>query len=157
MNGKKRITSLASLSVLISLLLYVAGIIAQFLININKWKAAGSDYHVSPGLPSLHIIDAFTALFHFPEGLIALSIVTIGIVLLCVFGLRLGWGSRGTTDRDRNLTISSNGSYGTAAFMTDKEAAECFDITSCSKTKQDILGMTQSGQVFTLPAVSRRS
>ena len=155
MNGKKRITSLASLSVLISLLLYVAGIIAQFLININKWKAAGSDYHVSPGLPSLHIIDAFTALFHFPEGLIALSIVTIGIVLLCVFGLRLGWGSRGTTDRDRNLTISSNGSYGTAAFMTDKEAAECFDITSCFKTKQDILGMTQSGQVFTLPANTR--
>lgn len=146
---------LYSLSVLISLLLYVAGIIAQFLININKWKAAGSDYHVSPGLPSLHIIDAFTALFHFPEGLIALSIVTIGIVLLCVFGLRLGWGSRGTTDRDRNLTISSNGSYGTAAFMTDKEAAECFDITSCSKTKQDILGMTQSGQVFTLPANTR--
>ena len=67
-----------SLSVLISLLLYVAGIIAQFLININKWKAAGSDYHVSPGLPSLHIIDAFTALFHFPEGLIALIPMTNG-------------------------------------------------------------------------------
>lgn len=155
MNGKKKLAGLISLSVLIPMLLYAAGIIAQLITNINEWKEAGSNYGVSPGLPSLNIADAFGALFHFPEGLLALGGVIIGIAILCIFGLRLGWGNRGTTDRDRNLTISSNGSYGTAAFMTDKEAEECFDITTCAKTKQDILGMTQGGKVFTLPEKTR--
>ena len=115
MNGKKKLAGLISLSVLIPMLLYAAGIIAQLITNINEWKKAGSNYGVSPGLPSLNIADAFGALFHFPEGLLALGGVIIGIAILCIFGLRLGWGNRGTTDRDRNLTISSNGSYGTAA------------------------------------------
>ena len=155
MNGKKKLAGLISLAVLVPMLLYVAGIIAQLVININEWKAAGSNYGVSPGLPSLNIADAFGALFHFPEGILALGGVLIGIAIFCIFGLRLGWGNRGTTDRDRNLTISSNGSYGTAAFMSDKEAEECFDITTCAKTKQDILGMTQGGKVFTLPEKTR--
>lgn len=155
MNGKKKLAGLISLAVLVPMLLYVAGIIAQLIININEWKAAGSNYGVSPGLPSLNIADVFGALFHFPEGILALGGVIIGIAILCIFGLRLGWGNRGTTDRDRNLTISNNGSYGTAAFMTDKEAEECFDITTCAKTKQDILGMTPGGKVFTLPEKTR--
>ena len=155
MNGKKKFAGLISLAILVPMLLYVAGIIAQLIININAWKAAGSNYGVSPGLPSLDIVSVFSALLHFPEGILSLGGVIIGVAILCIFGLRLGWGNRGTTDRDRNLTISDNGSYGTAAFMTDKEAEACFDITTCAKTKQDILGMTQGGKVFTLPENTR--
>ena len=153
--NSKKITTVISLGVLIPILLYVAGVIAQLMINIKAWEAAGSNYNVSPGLPSLAVVDIVKALLHFPEGLIAIGIVVIGIALICIFGLRLGWGSRGTTDRDRNLTISDSGSYGTAAFMSDKEAAKCFDITTCSKTKQDILGATPEGKVFTLPRDTR--
>lgn len=151
----KHLPGIISLCILIPILLYVAGLISQLMTNINDWKAAGSNYNVSPGLPSLALLDNLKALFHFPEGLMAIGIVGVGIVLICVFGLRLGWGNRGTTDRDRNLTISKSGSYGTAAFMTDKEAEECFDITTCAKTEQDILGTTAGGKVFTLPRNTR--
>lgn len=144
-----------SLAVLIPCVLYIAGIIAQFMININAWKAAGSDYSVSPGLPSLELADVFRSIFHFPEGLIAIGVVVVGIVLICIFGLRIGWGQNGVTDSDRNLTVSSSGSYGTASFMSPKEASACFDVTSAKKTEQDILGMLPDGQILTLPKNTR--
>lgn len=144
-----------SLAVLIPCVLYAAGIIAQFIININAWKAAGSDYRTSPGLPSSQISEVVRALFHFPEGLIAIGVVVLGIAVLCVFGLRIGWGQNGVTDSDRNLTVSNSGSYGTASFMSPKEASACFEVTSAKRTSQDILGMLPDGQVLTLPKDTR--
>ena len=41
---KRKLKIALSLAVLIPCVLYIAGIIAQFMININAWKAAGSDY-----------------------------------------------------------------------------------------------------------------
>ena len=155
MKPKQRIAGIVSAAVLIPFLLYVAGVIAQLIINVNSWKAAGSDYRVSPGLPSLRIPDVARAIIHFPEGPIAILVVLVGVALLCVFGLRLGWGEHGIADRDRNLTIANSGSYGTAAFMTEKESAQCFDIKPARATKQDILGMTSRGMVFTLPENTR--
>lgn len=152
---KKTLVNIISLSVLIPVILYLAGIVAQFIININKWKAAGSNYHTSPGLPSLKIGAVLSAILTFPEGLIALGVVAVGLVLLCVFGLRIGWGNTGTSDRARNLIISKFGSYGTAAFMDGKEAEQCFEITTAKATSQDILGLTETGKVFTLPKHSR--
>lgn len=153
--NKKKIAGILSLAVLIPVMLYLAGIIAQFIININAWKAAGSNYRESPGLPSLEITEVVSAIFTFPEGLIGVAAVLIGVAILCIFGLRLGWGNTGTSDRDRNLTISKFGSYGTAAFMDNKEAESCFDITSAKSTDQDILGMMDNGKVFTLPKKTR--
>ena len=124
-------------------------------ININAWKAAGSDYRTSPGLPSSQISEVVRALFHFPEGLIAIGVVVLGIAVLCVFGLRIGWGQNGETDSDRNLTVSNSGSYGTASFMSPKEASACFEVTSAKRTSQDILGMLPDGQVLTLPKDTR--
>ena len=145
----------ASLAVLIPCVLYAAGIIAQFIININAWKAAGSDYRTSPGLPSSQISEVVRALFHFPEGLIAIGVVVLGIAVICVFGLRIGWGQNGVTDSDRNLTVSNSGSYGTASFMSPKETSACFEVTSAKRTSQDILGMLPDGQVLTLPKDTR--
>lgn len=152
---RRKLKITLSLAVLIPCVLYIAGIIAQFMININAWKAAGSDYSVSPGLPSLELADVFQSIFHFPEGLIAIGMVVVGIVLICIFGLRIGWGQNGVTDSDRNLTVSSSGSYGTASFMSPKEASACFDVTSAKKTEQDILGMLPDGQILTLPKNTR--
>ena len=152
---KKKVGGIISIVVLIPVLLFVAGIVAQFIININAWKAAGSDYRTSPGLPSLELDAIISALFTFPEGPIAIAAIVIGIALICVFGLRLGWNRGGMTDLDRNLTISSSGSYGTAGFMSEREARNCFDLTTPSKTKQDILGLTNSEKVITLPEKTR--
>ena len=153
--NKKKMAGLTSLAILIPMLLYIAGIIAQFIYNINEWKASGSNYNASPGLPTLSPRACFGALLEFPEGPVALASVVIALAIICVFGLRLGWGSRGTTDRERNLTISNMGSYGTAAFMTEKEATQCFDITTAAKTDQDILGQLDDGRVITLPKNTR--
>ena len=152
---KKKVGGIISIIVLIPVLLLVAGIVAQFIINISAWKAAGSDYRTSPGLPSLELDAIISALFTFPEGPIAIAAIVIGIALICVFGLRLGWNRGGMTDLDRNLTISSSGSYGTAGFMSEREARNCFELTTPSKTKQDILGLTNSGKVITLPEKTR--
>ena len=76
---RRKLKITLSLAVLIPCVLYIAGIIAQFMININAWKAAGSDYSVSPGLPSLELADVFRSIFHFPEGLIAIGVVVVGI------------------------------------------------------------------------------
>ena len=152
---KRKLKIALSLAVLIPCVLYAAGIIAQFIININAWKAAGSDYRTSPGLPSSQISEVVRALFHFPAGLIAIGVVVLGIAVLCVFGLRIGWGQNGVTDSDRNLTVSNSGSYGTASFMSPKEASACFEVTSAKRTSQDILGMLPDGQVLTLPKDTR--
>jgi len=152
--NKKNWGKILSLSLVIPLFLYLAGIIAQFLINYSNWKAAGSHFYTSPGLPSLQLSKVISALLTFPEGLISLAAVVAIVLILCIqnFGFRFGGG---TDDRERNFTISGSGSYGTAAFMSDREAKECFDITTCEKTKQDILGITPTGKVFTLPEKTR--
>ena len=152
--NKKIFGKILSLSLVIPLFLYLAGILAQFIINISRWKAAGSDVHTSPGLPSFHFLDSLTSLFNFPEGFIALGIVGVGVLFLCIHSLGLQLGGR-ISDRERNFTISGSGSYGTAAFMSEREAKNCFDITTCANTKQDILGITPSGKVFTLPEKTR--
>ena len=90
---KKKVGGIISIVVLIPVLLFVAGIVAQFIININAWKAAGSDYRTSPGLPSLELDAIISALFTFPEGPIAIAAIVIGIALICVFG---GSGLAGT-------------------------------------------------------------
>ena len=82
---RRKLKITLSLAVLIPCVLYIAGIIAQFMININAWKAAGSDYSASPGLPSLELADVFRSILHFPEGLIAIGMVVVGIVLICIF------------------------------------------------------------------------
>lgn len=152
---KKKIGGIISIVILIPVLLFVAGIVAQFAININAWKTAGSDYRTSPGLPSLELESIITAITHFPEGPICVAAVVVGVFLFCFFGLRLGRSGGGRMDLDRNLTISESGSYGTAGFMNEREANNCFSITTAAKTKQDILGMTDSGKVITLPEKTR--
>ena len=51
--------------------------------------------------------------------------------------------------------VSNSGSYGTASFMSPKEASACFEVTSAKRTSQDILGMLPDGQVLTLPKDTR--
>ena len=147
---KRKASMILSLAVLIPALLYVAGIVAQFMINIHAWEAAGSDYGTSPGLPSLAIGAVVQALITFPEGIISLGAVLIGLALFIIFGLHIDLGNRGVTDADRNLTISNSGSYGTAGFMTPKEAEKAFEVTSPKNTDQDILGAVDKNRVITL-------
>ena len=63
---KKKAAAILSLAVLIPALLFVAGIIAQFILNTKAWQAAGGSYQVAPKLPSVKlsaIIDALLSIF----------------------------------------------------------------------------------------------
>lgn len=153
--NRKKSSIMLSILVLIPAVLVISGVLAQFIININAWKAAGSDYRQSPGLPSLTLTAISKALLTFPENLIAIAAVGVGLLLICVFGLRLGWGNRGTTDEERNLTISKDGSYGTAGFMSLEEAKECFQLGSPKQTTEDILGVMPDGSTISLPEKTR--
>ena len=152
---KKHLKAIISVAIALPIVLYATGLLAQLIININTWKQAGSNYRVSPGLPSLSLMMNLKALVDFPENLIAFAIIIVGLFIFFVFGLRIGWGSHGILDADRNLTVSGSGSYGTASFMSVKESEHCFEITTARRTSQDILGMTEDGKVLTLPPNTR--
>ena len=152
---KKHLKAIISVAIALPIVLYATGLLAQLIININTWKQAGSNYRVSPGLPSLSLMMNLKALVDFPENLIAFAIIIVGLFIFFVFGLRIGWGSHGIPDADRNLTVSGSGSYGTASFMSVKESEHCFEITTARRTSQDILGMTEDGKVLTLPPNTR--
>lgn len=147
---RNKLAAVTSFVILGVCLFYVAGVIAQFMINIKAWEMAGSNYNVSPGLPSLSIPEVIKALLHFPEGLFSLGITAAGVYLICVFGLRLGWNSGGRRDPERNLTISDSGSYGTAGYLSREEAEREFEVTAARHTDRDILGMFEDGKVITL-------
>ena len=51
-------------------------------------------HSASQCLPSPELADVFRSILHFPEGLIAIGMVVVGIVLICIFGLRIGWGAK---------------------------------------------------------------
>ena len=114
---KKRALFIIALSILAIATMFISGIVAQIIINSRAWQAAGSNYSAPPSLPVIQLEAIIKALLTFPEGIMAIGTVLGAVVLLCVFGLRLGWGKRGTSDQDRNLTISYDGTYGTAGFM----------------------------------------
>ena len=155
MNGPGKIRKILTAALTAPPLLYVAGILAQFIVNIRAWKAAGSDLHVSPGLPALQPGACLRALVKFPEGLIAAAAVFGAAAVLILMRTHPAFGTGGRTGGGRSLTLSASGSYGTSAFMSAQEAKRCFDITQESRTDRDILGMMKDGRVVTLPKGTR--
>ena len=150
MNRKKLICLLVCIAVLAICLLYIAGIISQVVIGQQKWIAAGCDWDRIPGLPSLQFGRAIKAAFT-PQGLISFAAILALCLMFAAPKLTHIRKEKGMKDKSRNLTISEYGTHGTASFMSDVEATHYFSIAPQSCTKQDILGMTKSGSVITLP------
>lgn len=80
---------------------------------------------------------------------------------LLVFGLlifivmRMGWGNKGTYDKERNLTYSDKGTYGTSGFMDDVEMLQVLELVSdITKSRGVILGLLY-GKAVCLPENTR--
>lgn len=80
---------------------------------------------------------------------------------LLVFGLlifivmRMGWGNKGTYDKERNLTYSDKGTYGTSGFMDDVEMLQVLELVSdITKSQGVILGLLY-GKAVCLPENTR--
>ena len=69
--------------------------------------------------------------------------------------MRMGWGDKGTYDKERNLTYSDKGTYGTSGFMDDEEMLQVLELVSdITKSRGVILGLLY-GKAVCLPENTR--
>lgn len=67
----------------------------------------------------------------------------------------MGWGNKGTYDKERNLTYSDKGTYGTSGFMDDVEMLQVLELVSdITKSRGVILGLLY-GKAVCLPENTR--
>jgi len=150
---KRLISILLVLPPLLFGLLYGGGYIAQFMRNYNQWQSAGGTPGdgTSPQTPSFAIGSCFEAIFSMPYGIFGILICVAALALLIIMIMRMGWGETGERDRDRNFVYSRKGTYGTAGFMSEKEAEEIFDITSNLKNKSGTIFGMLDGKFVCMP------
>lgn len=116
--------------VILIVMLYAGGYLAQFIGNYAIWQEGGGypGDGTSPLVPSPGPIDCIKAVFVPPYGMYGIFICAGLFVLLFALVMKLGWGDKGEYDRERNLIYSRKGTYGTAGFMTEKEMKGVLDI-----------------------------
>ena len=156
-NAGKRIGIFLVLPILLTTLAYAGGYISQFIINYKVWTAVGGTpgNGTAPRFPSGSPSACFRALAVFPYSLYGIFLC-VGIFALLIFlVMRMGYGSRGTYDRDRNFTYSDKGTYGTSGFMTDAEMRQVLELVpDISKSRGVILGKLH-GKAVCLPEKTR--
>lgn len=151
----KRFIKYFSFAIVLVMLLYVLSVALQLYLNYQQWQIAGADFGVSPELPDLHINTCVDVLLHTKAGWICTAIAFAATIGLAIYTGVTDDSTAGVGDDRKGLLISNAGSFGTASFMSKRDAAKCFDITTCARTKGDILGMMKDGRVFTLPKNTR--
>lgn len=136
-------------------LLYGGGYVAQFLYNYDIWQAAGGGFGTAPQFPDYSFLICLRSVFRFPYGFYGLGIC-IGLMALLIFMvMRMGGSDSGEYDRERNIVYSRKGTYGTAGFLSRKEAAEVLDfVPDIRKHHGTILGEVD-GQVVCVPEKTR--
>lgn len=155
---KKKLTCLCLvLPILLLCLAYAGGYIAQFLINYQVWTSSGGTpgNGTSPDFPSASFSACLQALSVFPYSLYGIFLC-LGIFGLLIFMvMRMGFGAKGTYDKERNLTYSDKGTYGTSGFMSDAEMQEVLELVSnIANNRGVILGMLY-GKAVCLPEDTR--
>lgn len=129
---------------LVGCTLYAGGYIAQFIRNYQFWEKSGhfAGDGTNPQFPSLAPLECFKALTDFPYNLYGIFICLAAFALLTFLLMRMGIDRNGgTSDRERNLTYSTHGTYGTSGFMTPAEMHQVLNLVDNVKhTKGQILG-----------------
>ncbi len=148
---KERLKWLLLLPIALAVL-YGGGYIAQFIRNYKLWQAGGS--RGSPEFPSYMPLECWKALFSFPYGLVGVGICVGLFVILIFMIMRMGLNEGETTDRERNLSYSSKGTYGTSGYMTDSEMSKVLELAEPGKTDGTILGKL-NGKAVCLPTETR--
>ena len=132
--------------------LYGGGYIAQFIRNYKEWELAGGIG--SPAFPTFDPAACFTALTTMPYGLMGGGLCIVLLALLIFSIMHMGEDDGETRDRERNLSYSSKGTYGTAGFMNESEMGEVLKLCDPRKTDGTILGKL-NGKAVCLPLKSR--
>jgi len=143
--------------VLIFFVLYASGFLAQFMINYMSWTELDVSYgdEVAPSFPSGSVAACFEALAIAPYNLygVLLCLLLLGVLIILV--MHLGFGRKGTYDKERNLVYSEKGTYGTSGFMTEEEFHKVLELVgNISHNRGVILGMLD-GKAVCLPEKTR--
>ena len=135
---------------------YAGGWLAQLLESCAVWQKSGglANPAAVPIWPSLAPGAVLRGLLRFPYGVYAILLVIGGGAAFVFFVLRAGRDDRGQRDEERNLTYYSDGTYGTAGFMTEEERRKVLQLTDVAKTDGVILGK-RGDRVLSLPRDSR--
>ena len=138
--------------------LYAGGYLAQFIRNYQVWENRGhfAGDGTNPKLPSVSPVDCLAALTDFPYNLIGIFICLAAFALLSFLLMRMGIDRNGgVSDRERNLSYSNKGTYGTSGFMTSQEMHQVLNLVDNVKhTKGQILGRIGS-RAICLPEKTR--
>ena len=154
-NRSKVISIAIALPIVLTAVLYGSGFIAQFLRNYQDWNAAGASYGTTPALPDGAFIPCIRSVFSYPYGLYGLGVCIGLIIVLAVMVMRMGRGDSGVLDKERNITYSKKGTYGTAGFMTEKEMRSVVDPVSDVRKHHGIILGELNGKVLCLPEKTR--
>ena len=145
------------LPVLVLVLAYAGGYLAQLIENFQIWTSAGGipGDGTAPTFPSTSPVSCIKALTVFPYSLYGIFLCVAACVVVILIVLRLDLGHKGTYDKERNLTYSNKGTYGTSGFMTEEEMHQVLDLVSgISHNRGVILGKLK-GQAVCLPERTR--
>ncbi|MCB5873918.1 type IV secretory system conjugative DNA transfer family protein [Blautia producta] len=128
----------------IGCILYLGGYITQFIHNYQSWTDAGNlpGNGTSPVIPSMQPDACLRALTWYPYNIYGILICLVAFALFLFLFLRMGYDHNGSVpDKERNLSYSAKGTYGTSGFMTSTEMHQVLKLfDDVSKTKGIILG-----------------
>ena len=154
MKDKKRIAVIVTAAILGCVsLLYMGGVLSQFMTNYSAWTAAdGMESGVSivslDWNPFACIPLAFT-----PDGVKGILFILIaGGALFAYIKLNDKFG--GKEHDPRGFTKSKSGAYGTASWMTEKEMKNLLEVTTPAKAEGVILG-EYDGSAVCMPKDTR--
>ena len=154
---KNPIKTLSPLPFAIIALLYGGGYLSQFIYNYEIWQQSGGTTYggTAPEFPDSDFVSCILAAFRFPYGLYGIGICVLVLALLIIMVMRMGYSDTGEYDRERNLTYSNKGTYGTAGFMNKKEMKGVLDLVTDVRKHHGIILGELEGQAVCLPEKTR--
>lgn len=151
--NKHRAAVIASITLAVMVLLYLGGVLGQFLTNYEVWLAEGGmSGQAVMGSFSWNPLSVFTAAFtaNGLKGMAVILLIVGGLALYFKFHGRLG----SKTQDPRGFKTSSTGAYGTAGWMSEKEMGTVLESAPISKAKGTILG-EHRGKAVCMPEDTR--
>lgn len=142
MKKSKVLAVLVAGPILLTDVLYISGVISQFIENYKVWQQSGAlpGDGTAPKFPSFNFKECIMAAISSEYGLICTGIV-LAVLLIVVAAIFRMNKAKGKYDADRNFSFSDKGTYGTSGWMTRREMKGVLDhVSNLSRHKGVILG-----------------
>lgn len=155
MKKSKALAVLVAGPILLTDVLYICGVISQFVENYKIWQRSGAlpGDGTSPALPSFNFKECVMYVFSSQYGLICTSIVLVVLIIICVTVFRMNKGKE-NYDEDRNFSFSEKGTYGTSGWMTRREMKGVLDHVNNLKSHKGVILGQLGGKAVCVPEMT---